>query len=189
MAFHHGRQNHPERFSSRMFNKSYYLKTFLSQIPLKAKYINNVITLKAENEQINLPNIQVRNRCTLVAIKWPDLSILSNTGAVDFPGFIWNRQKIKWPYLRLHTTHTLDFWYGKRYWQYLLLDQKSSAWVVCRRIYGHFIFWRFQMDPGKSTTPSNTLDVRLFYCVYSILFRGSFSLIFRLGVLVAIFGK
>jgi len=61
LAFHQGRQKYPERFSSRIFNKSYYLKTFLSQIPLKAKYINNVITLKAENEQINLPNIQVIN--------------------------------------------------------------------------------------------------------------------------------
>ena len=39
--------------------------------------------------------------------------------------------------LRLHTTYALDFWD----WQYLLLYQKSSAWVVCRRRYSHFIFW------------------------------------------------
>ena len=41
-----------------MFNKTYYFKSFLSQIPSKSKYINNVITLKAENRPINLPNIQ-----------------------------------------------------------------------------------------------------------------------------------
>ena len=41
--------------------------------------------------------------------------------------------------LRLRTTHPPDFWYGKRCWQYLLLNQKSSVWVVCRRRYGQFI--------------------------------------------------
>ena len=53
----------------------------------------------------------------------------------------WRRfslNSVKWPYLCPQTIHTLDFWYSKRYWQYLLLDQKSSAWVVCRRRYGHF---------------------------------------------------
>ena len=44
--------------------------------------------------------------------------------------------------LRLHTTHPPDFWYGKRSSQYLLLYQKSSAWVVCRRRYGHFTMER-----------------------------------------------
>ena len=28
------------------------------------------------------------------------------------------RVKMKWLYLRLHTTHALDFWYCKRYSQY-----------------------------------------------------------------------
>ena len=46
-------------------------------------------------------------------------------GAVDFPGSIRNSQKIKWPYLRLHTTHTLDFWYGKMYRQYILTYLKN----------------------------------------------------------------
>ena len=63
-------------------------------------------------------------------------------GMVAFPWSLRNRQKIKWTYLRLHTTHAHDFWYGKRYWQYLFLCQKSSTWVVCRRRYGHFIFLR-----------------------------------------------
>ena len=40
------------------------------------------------------------------------------------------------PYLRLHTIHPPDFWHGKRCWQYLLLYQKSSVWVVCRWRYG-----------------------------------------------------
>ena len=40
--------------------------------------------------------------------------------------------------LRLHTTHPPHFLYGKRSSQYLLLHQKSSAWVVRRRRYGHF---------------------------------------------------
>ena len=76
-----------------------------------------------------------------------------NSGVVAFTGTLQNRQKIKWPYLRLHTTHALDCWLRNRYFQYLFLYQKSSAWVVCRRRYDHFIFWQFHSDPGKSTTP------------------------------------
>ena len=58
LEFHQTREAFPDRFQSRMFNKTYYFKSFLSQIPSKSKYINNVITLKAENRPINLPNIQ-----------------------------------------------------------------------------------------------------------------------------------
>ena len=58
LEFHQTREAFPDRFQSRMFNKTYYFKSFLSQIPNKSKYINNVITLKAENRPINLPNIQ-----------------------------------------------------------------------------------------------------------------------------------
>ena len=65
-------------------------------------------------------------------------------GVVAFPGTLWNRQKIKWTYPRLHTTHPLDFWYMNRYCQYLFPYPQSSAWVVCRRSYVHFIFWRFR---------------------------------------------
>ena len=57
---------------------------------------------------------------------------------------VWqNRHNIKWPYLRLHTTHALEFWSSNRYCHYILPYQKSSKWVVCRRRNGHFIFWRF----------------------------------------------
>ena len=77
-------------------------------------------------------------------------------GAVAFPWSLRNRQKVKWTYLRLHTTHALDFWYRNRYCEYLLPYQKSSAWVVCRRRYGHFIFWRFRSDLGKATTPKKS---------------------------------
>ena len=35
--------------------------------------------------------------------------------------------------LLLHKTHPPDFWYVKRYGQYLLPYQKSGEWVVCRR--------------------------------------------------------
>ena len=59
-----------------------------------------------------------------------------------------NEPKTKWPYLRLHTTHALHFWYSNIYCQHLLVDQKSSAWVVCRRRYGHFNFGSFR---GKRT--------------------------------------
>ena len=49
-----------------------------------------------------------------------------------------------WLYLRLRTTHTLDFWYGKRNWPYLLPYKKQSALTTeCRRRYGHFNFWLF----------------------------------------------
>ena len=37
----------------------------------------------------------------------------------------------------------IDFSYGKRCWQYLLLYQKSGAWVVCRRRYCNFIVGSF----------------------------------------------
>ena len=47
-------------------------------------------------------------------------------------------QKIsqKWAYLRLHTTHKLDFWYCNRYGPHLLSHQKLGGWVVCRRSFG-----------------------------------------------------
>ena len=35
--------------------------------------------------------------------------------------------KFKWPYLRLHNTYALCFWYGDRYFRYLLLYQKQRA--------------------------------------------------------------
>ena len=40
---------------------------------------------------------------------------------------------VKGLYLRLRTTHALDFWYCNVYCQYLLPAQKSARWVVCRR--------------------------------------------------------
>ena len=40
----------------------------------------------------------------------------------------------------LHNTRAVDYWYGKIYWQYILPYQKPSAWDVCRRKYGNFIF-------------------------------------------------
>ena len=43
----------------------------------------------------------------------------------------WNKQKMS--YLRLHTTHALDFWYSNRYDRHLLLHQKSGGWIVYRR--------------------------------------------------------
>ena len=43
------------------------------------------------------------------------------------------RSIVKWPYLRLRTTHTLDIWYSNRYCQHLSPYQKSGGWVVCRR--------------------------------------------------------
>ena len=45
-------------------------------------------------------------------------------------------QKIKWPYLRLHTTHALDFWYRNRYCQHCLVYQKSRSVVRRRRLRG-----------------------------------------------------
>ena len=42
-------------------------------------------------------------------------------------------KKIKWPYLRLHTTHVLDFWYSNRYCLHLSSYQKWGRWVVRRR--------------------------------------------------------
>ena len=42
---------------------------------------------------------------------------------------------VKWPYLRLHTTDALDFWYSNRYCQHFLSYQISGRWVVCRRIF------------------------------------------------------
>ena len=41
---------------------------------------------------------------------------------------------VKWPYLRLHTIHALDFWCSNRYCQHLLPYKKSGRWVVRRRI-------------------------------------------------------
>ena len=43
------------------------------------------------------------------------------------------RSMLKWPYLRLRTTHALDFWYSNRYCQLLLPYQKSGRWVVRRQ--------------------------------------------------------
>ena len=71
-----------------------------------------------------------------------------------------DRQKIKWPYLRLHTTNALDFWYGKRYWQYL-------SWVVSRRRYSHFIFWRFRSVQGKATIFCLFLHFCIFFAFLS----------------------
>ena len=51
----------------------------------------------------------------------------------DMTILLWNEPKIKWPYLRLRTTHTLDFWYSNRYCDDLSPYQKSDGWVVCRR--------------------------------------------------------
>ena len=48
---------------------------------------------------------------------------------------------VRLPKLHLHTTHPRDlpdFWCDKGCRPYLLLYQKSSAWVVRRRRYGHF---------------------------------------------------
>ena len=56
--FHDQRQRHPEHFHSRLYNKTIYAKAFLSKIPTKSRYINNVITLRTDTEQIPLPNIQ-----------------------------------------------------------------------------------------------------------------------------------
>ena len=47
-------------------------------------------------------------------------------------------KKIKWPYLRLNTTHALDFWYSNRYCQHLLSYQKAGRWVVRRRSFKTF---------------------------------------------------
>ena len=54
--------------------------------------------------------------------------------------------------LRLRTTHPPIFLYGKRCWKYLLLYQKSSAWVVCRRRYGHFTIHRTKMTKKRAET-------------------------------------
>ena len=40
------------------------------------------------------------------------------------------RSMVKWPYLRLRTTHGLDFWYSNRYCEDLLPYQKLR-WVGC----------------------------------------------------------
>ena len=90
---------------------------------------------------------------------------------VAFPWSLRNRQKIKWPYLRLHTTHALDFWSSNRYCQYLLWYQKSCASVVCRRRYGHFIFCRFRSDQGKATAPEILFQKCLFWQKSEILFQ------------------
>ena len=74
---------------------------------------------------------------------------------VAFPGTLRNRQKIKWTYLRLHTTHPLDFWYMHRYCQYLLQYQKSSAWVVCRRRYGNRTHFNQQLKSHRTTQNQN----------------------------------
>ena len=56
--FHESRERHPEHFRSRVYNKTIYAKAILSRIPTKSRYINNVITLRTDREQISLPNIQ-----------------------------------------------------------------------------------------------------------------------------------
>ena len=60
--FHEERQRHPEHFKSRIYNKTIYAKAIFSQIPTKSRYINNVMTLRTDKEQIPLPNIQDRDR-------------------------------------------------------------------------------------------------------------------------------
>ena len=70
-----------------MYNKSFYFKSFLSQIPSKSKYINNVITLKAENEQINLPNVQ-----GLIFINIPSWSAGADIWKVDKDNERWDCQ-------------------------------------------------------------------------------------------------
>ena len=53
-------------------------------------------------------------------------------------------QNIKWP----HTTHALDFWYGKIY-DHSLLPWKASAWVVAILFFGSFSkACRFCTDPN-----------------------------------------
>lgn len=56
--FHESRERNPEQFRSRVYNKTIYAKAILSKIPCKSRYINNVITLRTDTEQITLPNIQ-----------------------------------------------------------------------------------------------------------------------------------
>jgi len=87
LEFHRQREKHPERFASRIYNKSFYFKSFLSQIPSKSKYINNVITLKAENEQINLPNVQ-----GLIFINIPSWSAGADIWKVDKDNERWDSQ-------------------------------------------------------------------------------------------------
>ena len=91
VEFHRQREKHPERFASRMYNKSFYFKSFLSQIPSKSKYINNVITLKAENEQINLPNVQ-----GLIFINIPSWSAGADIWKVDKDNERWDCQGNLW---------------------------------------------------------------------------------------------
>ena len=48
---------------------------------------------------------------------------------------------------------TLDFWSSNRHCQYLVPYQKSSAWIVCRRRYGHYIFGDFAVFRDKRPHP------------------------------------
>ena len=41
----------------------------------------------------------------------------------------------KCPYLRLHNTYALCFWYAERHWRYFSPYQKQSTYVLCRRRY------------------------------------------------------
>ena len=69
-------------------------------------------------------------------------------GPVQVFRFFKNDQKIHYYHISAYIT-VFDFWYCKRYWSYLLLYQKSSTWVVCRRRYGHFwIIRKLQLDPS-----------------------------------------
>ena len=67
-----------------------------------------------------------------VPVKFPVQAKMSN-GLIDDHG---TNKLIKSIYPPTHNPP--DFWNGKRCCQYLLLYQKPSVWVVCRRRYGFY---------------------------------------------------
>ncbi|CBY22234.1 unnamed protein product [Oikopleura dioica] len=58
LSFHRSRQENPSKFNSRLLNKMSYFKASLQKFQGPSKYINNVITLSCDGEEISLPEIQ-----------------------------------------------------------------------------------------------------------------------------------
>ena len=58
LSFHRSRQENPSKLNSRLLNKMSYFKASLQKFQGPSKYINNVITLSCDGEEISLPEIQ-----------------------------------------------------------------------------------------------------------------------------------